>query len=680
MIHQRSMALRVMSAHIVRHPCPSTLFSSTRSTSTPSTSSCDLTPVLRHQQRTSLRVPRSGLSTALGRSRLHFTSQSPGIARAVASDIISLGQLFPSHFSFAPDEPTTSTSPHPYSRQSQQKHTKPVDDQVLRDCATAFSSVLEEYAYWVEDTWIEGTIPADLHGTYFRNGPGIQINSERCQRHAFDGDGMVFSLAFKDGRAFFRNRFVRTEGFVQEQAAGKPLYRTTFSSGAADGSPLFNPLDLSFKNVANTGIVHWAGKLYALWEAGKPHELDPRTLETIGESDMDGLLHGPLAGHYRLYRDKDEQQQRWITFGTDVTFGGLTARFYEHDQAGRCVEQSQHSLPGIDITFVHDMAVTENYYVLVLGPIEFDWWRFASQYIFGRCSIAQCLHYNKEGKAKAMLFPRPGRPGAAQRQPVVVPVPRAFFPFHNVNAYEEPGSSRVVIDTVGWSDVDFDINRFITSPEYYQGGCRPQYLRVVLDTENSETVSVQPMLQERTVEFPMINPAVTGHRHSYVYFTADTVGHQHLWGPAQALIQVQLPQGAEEQGWRDSISTESSASTHGASTSTSTISPQPNGIRVQQWLPGPRSFCGESMVVPRPGAKHELDAWIIVGVHNAETCTADIVILDAEHVAAGPVATIHLPHHLPASLHGSFSHEYLGPDPDDTNVPMWAEPNLVRAL
>ena len=32
-----------------------------------------------------------------------------------------------------------------------------------------------------------------------------------------DGDGMIFSLAFKDGRAYFRNKFVKTKGFLKEQ-------------------------------------------------------------------------------------------------------------------------------------------------------------------------------------------------------------------------------------------------------------------------------------------------------------------------------------------------------------------------------------------------------------------------------------------------------------------------------
>lgn len=53
---------------------------------------------------------------------------------------------------------------------------------------------------------------------------------------------------------------------LSSQAAGRPLYRNAFTRGSADGSPLFNPLDLSFKNVANTGVLYWAGRLWALWE------------------------------------------------------------------------------------------------------------------------------------------------------------------------------------------------------------------------------------------------------------------------------------------------------------------------------------------------------------------------------------------------------------------------------
>ena len=49
-------------------------------------------------------------------------------------------------------------------------------------------------------------------------------------------------------------------------------------------------------------------------------------------------------------------------------------------------------------------------------------------------------------------------------------------------------------------------------------------------------------------------------------------------------------------------------------------------------------------------------------------------------LSAGPLAVLHLPHHLPGSLHGSFSTEYLGPDPSDETVPRWKEVARYRAL
>jgi all-trans-8'-apo-beta-carotenal 15,15'-oxygenase len=50
------------------------------------------------------------------------------------------------------------------------------------------------------------------------------------------------------------------------QAAGHPVHRTAFTRGAADGSLLFNPFDFTLKNVANTGVLNWGGRLLALYE------------------------------------------------------------------------------------------------------------------------------------------------------------------------------------------------------------------------------------------------------------------------------------------------------------------------------------------------------------------------------------------------------------------------------
>jgi all-trans-8'-apo-beta-carotenal 15,15'-oxygenase len=101
------------------------------------------------------------------------------------------------------------------------------------DWKKGYLSQPNEYDYWVDD--IEGEIPAALHGTLFRNGPGLlEVNGQRIH-HPFDGDGMICAIAFDNGRAHFRNRFVRTEGFLREQKEGKILYRGVFGTQKPGG-------------------------------------------------------------------------------------------------------------------------------------------------------------------------------------------------------------------------------------------------------------------------------------------------------------------------------------------------------------------------------------------------------------------------------------------------------------
>ena len=52
------------------------------------------------------------------------------------------------------------------------------------------------------------------------------------------------------------------------QVAGTAVFRNAFTSGSMGANPFFNPFDLAFKNIANTCVLHWNNKLYALWEVG----------------------------------------------------------------------------------------------------------------------------------------------------------------------------------------------------------------------------------------------------------------------------------------------------------------------------------------------------------------------------------------------------------------------------
>ncbi|KAG2494565.1 hypothetical protein HYH03_007331 [Edaphochlamys debaryana] len=598
-----------------------------------------------------------------------------------------------------------------------------------------FASCLHELAYWVDPAWVSGTIPPELCGTYYRNGPGLQVTNPRYRRHTLDGDGMVFSLAFSGGRAYFRNRFVRTQGFVAEQAAGRPLFRNSFTRGAADGSRRFNPFDLRFKNVANTGVLPWAGQLYALWEAGLPYRMDPDSLDTHEETRMGGQIRGNnFSAHYHVLPDQppspsgrgDRVAQAWaraqqqeeqraarqrqgaaqaasqgqgaaeaeagpkrlVTFSNEFGFGGAKAVFFEFDEAGRLILETEHSLPGVDIAILHDMLVTEHWYGLIVGPITLQPAKFASQYMLGRCSIAECLVFDEAKPTRIMFFPRPGRPSGKALKPVVLEA-EPFFAFHNVNAYEREGGQVVVADTVAWDCVNFDLeiyDRDCKRTDGFEGGARAHLTRLTCDLRRG-SVRRQKLLQ-RTVEFPAKDPRVAARPHRVGWFIADAVDDPVLWGPAQSLVRVELPE--DPAGEREAAAAERP----GAAGSRSLLAPPRRaagaalgaaagaaaGVAVDEFYLGDRTFPGEPMFIPKPGSAREGEGWLLVGVHDAGTEKGDVHIFDAEALSAGPLATIHLPHRLPVSLHGAWDPTYRGPDPADAAVPRWSEVGSARPL
>lgn len=62
---------------------------------------------------------------------------------------------------------------------------------------------------------------------------------------------------------------------------------------------------------------------------------------------------------------------------------------------------------------------------------------------------------------------------------------------------------------------------------------------------------------------------------------------------------------------------------------------------------------GEAVFAPaddRPGGP----GWLITYVHDAATDTSDLVILDADDLAAPPAATVHLPRRVPFGFHGNW--------------------------
>lgn len=184
--------------------------------------------------------------------------------------------------------------------------------------------------------------------------------------HPFDADGLVSAVTFENGTAWFRNRFVRTNGFIRERKAKRILLRGAFGT-PKPGGMMANFLNVNLKNTANTNVIYWANRLLALWEGGNPYRLEPDSLRTFGEYRMKGLLkqRQPLTAHPKI----DPQTNRLITFSAEATPQKTTMTVFEIDTEFNVERERKFEVEGFG--FFHDFVVTKNYYLFTRCPLEF---------------------------------------------------------------------------------------------------------------------------------------------------------------------------------------------------------------------------------------------------------------------------------------------------------------------
>ncbi|MEW5860829.1 MAG: carotenoid oxygenase family protein [Cyanobacteriota bacterium] len=475
-----------------------------------------------------------------------------------------------------------------------------------------YESLPQEFDYWIDD--IEGEIPAELEGTLFRNGPGLlDVNGHRIH-HPFDGDGMIARIAFSEGRAHFRNRYVRTQGYVEEQQAGKILYRGVFGT-QKPGGWLANAFDVKLKNIANTNVIYWGGKLLALWEAAEPHRLDPNTLETLGKEYLDGVLQNgdAFAAHPRI----DPRCDRFGGAPCLVNFAikpGLSSTIiiYELDVDGKVVQQNSHSVPGF--AFIHDFAITPNYCIFFQNPVSFN----PVPFLLGFRGAGECVKFQPEQLTRIVVIPRNPQPG----EKVQIFETQSGFVFHHANAFEQ--GDEICIDSICYESFPEVEPESDYREVDFQALSPGQMWRFQLNLKDKDKTVQRRLLESRCCEFPFVHPERVGRPYQYLYLGAAHAAQGNA--PLQAILKVDL-----------------------------------KTDRRQLWSAAPQGYVSEPIFVPRPGGASEDEGWVLTLVYDSTHHRSDVVILDAAHVDRGPVARLHLKHHIPYGLHGNFTSHCFAP-------------------
>jgi carotenoid cleavage dioxygenase-like enzyme len=447
------------------------------------------------------------------------------------------------------------------------------------------------------DAEVEGELPDDLNGIYIRNTEN-PVHESLGRYHPFDGDGMLHSLVFENGKCEYRNRFIRTDGLAAENEAGRGLWaglRERPSLSERDGWGARTRL----KDSSSTDVViHGGVAATSFYQCADVYEQDPRTLEPLGKAawTQDITPGWGVSAHTKV----DEATGEMLFFNYSKEAPYMHYGVVNKDR--ELVHYIPIELPGPRLP--HDMAFTDNYAILNDLPLFWD---------------PEAL---KHGAHAVRFFHKlPSRFGIVPRRgssdEVVWFDAKPTYVLHWVNAFED--GDEVVLD--GYTQ---DPRKGIKTPGL------PESLAPfeILDINaigahayrwrfNMKTGAVKEgPLEEQISEFGMINPNYAGKPYQYSWAMTAKPG----WFLFDGLIRFDANSG-QRQTYKF-----------------------PDGV-----------YASESPMAPGTNGQHESDGYVMTLTTNMNDNTSACQIFSADDISQGPIASVKLPQRICVGTHSYWA-------------------------
>lgn len=446
-----------------------------------------------------------------------------------------------------------------------------------------FAPVKEEIT--ASDLPVIGQLPQELSGMFLRVGPNPLFPPVGIY-HWFDGDGMLHGVNIKDGKASYRNRYVQTDTLKIEKQEGKAIWPGLLNLPRFD-----SPHGIMMKNPGNTSVIWHAGKLFALYEAGIPHQIRVPDLETVGVYNFDEKLNCAFTAHPKV----DPVTGEMIFFG----YSPLTPAYLQYGVVSANGEINRIVPIELPVPVImHDFAITEHYSIFLDMPLSLE----LGQLIKGKIPLA----FNRQGKSRIGIIPRHGDNNSIRW----FEVPTCMV-YHTVNAYED-GSEIILLATRMPST-----NLLIPSDDIENGKTSENEIALLYRWSiNLKTGAIaEELLDNKVTEFPRINDNLIGRKMRYIY-AAELASYASPKALLDGVKKYDLEKGTNE-----------------------------------SYFFGRGRFGGECVYVPRPNATVEDDGWIITYIHDTITDRSELLVLNAQNITEGPVARVMLPQRVPYGFH-----------------------------
>jgi carotenoid cleavage dioxygenase len=302
---------------------------------------------------------------------------------------------------------------------------------------------------------------------------------------------------------------------------------------------------------------------------------------------------GRLTTSMTAHPKIDPETGRMHFFGYGFTEPFLT--YHVADATGRLMSSQQIDVAGP--TMIHDFAITDR---------DAIFWEFPVVFSMDMAIAGERFPYKWDPSYGARIGVMPlGGPTSAIRW---VEVPPAYV-FHGVNAHRD--GDDVVVDVAQYHEM-FEHGPLGSAPKLHRWHLRTGGTSLTIDDEVLEG--------ERRLELPTRDPRRVGRANRYGWFLEVT-------DPA-------TPDGPPE--------------FHGLARrdfQTGTL---------DRWDPGPAIAAGEGLFVPDGDDAGESDGWLLTYTYDRAEATGAFVVLRADDVAAGPVATVGLPQRVPYGFHATW--------------------------
>ena len=474
-------------------------------------------------------------------------------------------------------------------------------------------SIEQEHGF--QDLRIEGNLPKEINGTFYQNGPGLFEREDDRYSHAFDCDGLMRAIKIQDGCAKGAAKIIESAGLLAERQAGKTLM-SGIETTCYGLKPSFNRIKafatgkVDTKNNANTSMMVWQDRLLALYEASPITELNPQTLESMGETTLGGVIKSAFTAHPHWV------SERKTAFGFGVDLEGLKTvlNIYELPSSGPCKVLTQVPLKWRPVGYVHDFIATPNYLVFFIPPLHLPTSKLY-KVVKGDGNFTH-IEWRESLGSEVIIIPidNPENVTRFKCEP--------FIGIHFANAYEENG--KIITDfTYGPDTVLYDsVGPTPTLPT--QRAIKNRYLKRKADSSVMKRATID--LQSSSIEFstlwnsfcefPKINPGLQGSDYQFMYLVQQSKNCAQTTPYFSDIVKLNTKTG-------DAVTLEL----------------------------GSELYPGEPLFIRKQDASQEDEGYLLCMVYDGNINKNHIAVIDAQDIQSGPIAKIHFDQAMPFGFH-----------------------------